>query len=167
MSGLKSVAGYRFIGTNLPYREQAAIRAHLLPISTSDGVHMAVTWQSWRARSGARPRVRPAIASPPLVQLVRLVVGAARARPRPLSALRWPSTGSSAPRSRNGRAVERRRVSLYSKHGLIGRTRRLTAEGHIWGLRRTWSGKPVGPEAGIGPARPRRSVASRIASPPS
>ena len=35
---LKSLAGYRFIVTNLPYREQAAILAHLLPIAARDGV---------------------------------------------------------------------------------------------------------------------------------
>ena len=34
---LKSLAGYRFIVTNLPYREQAAILAHLLPIAARDG----------------------------------------------------------------------------------------------------------------------------------
>ena len=42
----KSLAGYRFIVTNLPYREQAAILAHLLPIAARDGV----AWRSWRVR---------------------------------------------------------------------------------------------------------------------
>jgi hypothetical protein len=79
---LKSLAGYRFIVTNLPYREQAAILAHLLPIAARDGVRVAVLarseWSSAIARRALihqnarfagevpkRPdRVRPAIASP-------------------------------------------------------------------------------------------------------
>jgi hypothetical protein len=51
---LKSLAGYRFIVTNLPYREQAAILAHLLPIAARDGVSVAVLarseWSSAKAR---------------------------------------------------------------------------------------------------------------------
>ena len=81
---LKSLAGYRFIVTNLPYREQAAILAHLLPIAARDGVRVAVLarseWSSAAARRALihenaqfagevrltkRPEwVRPAIASP-------------------------------------------------------------------------------------------------------
>ena len=81
---LKSLAGYRFIVTNLPYREQAAILAHLLPIAAHDEVNVAVLARSeWNsaAAGGAlihknarfagevrltkRPEwVRPAIASP-------------------------------------------------------------------------------------------------------
>src|SRR5580698_7449810 len=81
---LKSLAGYRFIVTNLPYREQAAILAHLLPIAARDGVRVAVLarseWSSAAARRALvhenpwfagevrltkRPKwVRPAIASP-------------------------------------------------------------------------------------------------------
>src|ERR1700722_17460572 len=38
---LESLAGYRFIVTNLPYREQAPILAHLLPIAARDGVRVA------------------------------------------------------------------------------------------------------------------------------
>jgi hypothetical protein len=80
----KSLAGYRFIVTNLPYREQAAILAHLLPIAARDGVRVAVLarseWSSAAARRALihenaqfagevrltkRPEwVRPAIASP-------------------------------------------------------------------------------------------------------
>ena len=81
---LKSLAGYRFIVTNLPYREQAAILAHLLPIAACDEVNVAVLarseWSSAAARRALihenarfagevrltkRPQwVRPAIASP-------------------------------------------------------------------------------------------------------
>ena len=81
---LKSLAGYRFIATNLPYREQAAILAHLLPITARDEVNVAVLarseWSSAAARRALihqnvrfagevrltkRPEwVRPAIASP-------------------------------------------------------------------------------------------------------
>jgi hypothetical protein len=81
---LKSLAGYRFIVTNLPYREQAAILAHLLPIAARDEVNVAVLarseWSSAAARRvlihqnaqfagevrlTKRPEwVRPAIASP-------------------------------------------------------------------------------------------------------
>ena len=81
---LKSLAGYRFIVTNLPYREQAAILAHLLPIAARDGVRVAVLarseWSSAASRRALihenaqfagevrltkRPEwVRPAIASP-------------------------------------------------------------------------------------------------------
>jgi hypothetical protein len=43
---LKSLAGYRFIVTNLPYREQAAILAHLLPIAARDGARVAVLARS-------------------------------------------------------------------------------------------------------------------------
>jgi hypothetical protein len=81
---LKSLAGYRFIVTNLPHREQAAILSHLLPIAARDGVRVAVLarseWSSAKARRALvhenpwfagevrltkRPEwVRPAIASP-------------------------------------------------------------------------------------------------------
>jgi hypothetical protein len=50
---LKSLVGYRFIVTNLPYREQAAILAHLLPIAARDGVNVAVLARS----DGVRPRL--------------------------------------------------------------------------------------------------------------
>jgi hypothetical protein len=81
---LKSLAGYRFIVTNLPYREQAGILAHLLPIAARDEVNVAVLARSeWslaaarralihqnmrfagEVRLTKRPEwVRPAIASP-------------------------------------------------------------------------------------------------------
>ena len=81
---LKSLAGYRFVVTNLPYREQADILAHLLPIAARDGSCIAVLarseWSSAAARRTLihenarfagevrltkRPEwVRPAIASP-------------------------------------------------------------------------------------------------------
>jgi hypothetical protein len=79
-----SLAGYRFVVTNLPYREQDAILAHLLPIAARDNCHVAVLarseWSSAKTRSRLvhenerfagevrltkRPEwVRPAIASP-------------------------------------------------------------------------------------------------------
>jgi hypothetical protein len=81
---LKSLAGYRFVVTNLPYREQAAILAHLLPIAARNEVSVAVLarseWSSAASRRAIihenaqfagevrltkRPQwVRPAIASP-------------------------------------------------------------------------------------------------------
>ena len=81
---LRSLADYRFVVTNLPYREQAAILAHLLPIAARSGAHVAVLarseWSSAKARRALvhenpwfagevrltkRPEwVRPAIASP-------------------------------------------------------------------------------------------------------
>jgi hypothetical protein len=81
---IKSLAGYRFVVTNLPYHEQAAILAHLLPIAARDGCYVAVLarseWSSAMARRALvhenpqfagevrltkRPEwVRPAIASP-------------------------------------------------------------------------------------------------------
>jgi hypothetical protein len=81
---LQSLAGYHFVVTNLPYREQAAILAHLLPIAARDGAHVAVLarseWSSAKTRRALvhenarfagevrltkRPEwVRPAIASP-------------------------------------------------------------------------------------------------------
>jgi hypothetical protein len=79
---LKSLAGCRFIVTNLPYCEQAAILSHLLPIAARDGVRVALLarseWSSAVARralihqnarfAGEVPKrpewVRPAIASP-------------------------------------------------------------------------------------------------------
>jgi hypothetical protein len=81
---LTSLAGYRFVVTNLPYREQAAILAHLLPIAADSGAHVAILarseWSSAKARSTLvheNPRfagevrltkrpvwVRPPIASP-------------------------------------------------------------------------------------------------------
>jgi DNA polymerase-1 len=81
---LKSLAGYRFAITNLPYKEQDAILAHLLPIAARDGCAVAVLarseWSSAVARRALihgnphfagevrltkRPEwVRPAIASP-------------------------------------------------------------------------------------------------------
>jgi hypothetical protein len=82
--GLKSLARYRFIITNLPYHQQAAILTHLLPIAARDEVNVAVLarseWSSAKARRALvhenpwfagevrltkRPEwVRPAIASP-------------------------------------------------------------------------------------------------------
>jgi hypothetical protein len=81
---LKSLAGYRFVITNLPYREQAAILAHLLPIAARNGASVAILarseWSSAKARRalvhentrfGGEVRltkrpvwVRPPIASP-------------------------------------------------------------------------------------------------------
>jgi hypothetical protein len=48
---LKSLAGYRFVVSNLPYREQAAILAYL-----QSRPAMECAWRFWRAPSGARPR---------------------------------------------------------------------------------------------------------------
>jgi hypothetical protein len=81
---LRSLAAYRSVLTNLPYREQAAILAQLLPLAAHDGAHVAVLarseWSSAAARRALihenthfagevrltkRPEwVRPAIASP-------------------------------------------------------------------------------------------------------
>jgi hypothetical protein len=81
---LKSLAGYRFVVTNLPFFEQVAILAYLLPIAARDGCDVAVLarseWSSAKARRALvheNPRfagemrltkrpvwVRPAIASP-------------------------------------------------------------------------------------------------------
>jgi hypothetical protein len=81
---LKSLATYRSVVTNLPYREQAAILAHLLPIAGREGAHVAILARSeWSSAAGRgalihenlrfagevrltkRPEwVRPAIASP-------------------------------------------------------------------------------------------------------
>jgi hypothetical protein len=81
---LRSLVGYRFVVTNLPYREQAAILAHLLPIAARGGAHVAVlarsewssaqgrralvhenAWFAGEVRLTKRPEwVRPAIASP-------------------------------------------------------------------------------------------------------
>jgi hypothetical protein len=51
---LKSLAGYRFVVTNLPYRTQDAILAHLLRIAARDGCYVAVLarseWSSAKAR---------------------------------------------------------------------------------------------------------------------
>jgi hypothetical protein len=52
--GLKSLAGYRVIVTNLPYREQAAILAHLPPIAARDGVRVAVLARPERSSAAAR-----------------------------------------------------------------------------------------------------------------
>jgi hypothetical protein len=81
---LKSLDGYRFAVTNLPYRAQDDILAHLLPIASRDGCSVAVLarseWSSAKARCALvheNPRfagevrltkrpvwVRPTIASP-------------------------------------------------------------------------------------------------------
>jgi hypothetical protein len=51
---LTSLASYRFVVTNLPYREQTAILAYLLPTAARDGAHVAVLarseWSSAKAR---------------------------------------------------------------------------------------------------------------------
>jgi hypothetical protein len=47
---LKSLAGYAFLITNLPYYSQDAILAHLLPIAARDGCCVAVLARSeWRS----------------------------------------------------------------------------------------------------------------------
>jgi hypothetical protein len=81
---LKSLAGYRFVVTNLPYRAQDAILSHVLPIAARDGCYISVLarseWSSAKARRTLvhdNPRfagevvltkrpvwVRPPIASP-------------------------------------------------------------------------------------------------------
>jgi hypothetical protein len=81
---LKSLAAYRFVVTDLPYREQAAILAHPLPLAARDGIHVAVLARSeWSSAAARRALihentrfagevrltkgpewVRPAIASP-------------------------------------------------------------------------------------------------------
>lgn len=81
---LRGLAGFRFVVTNLPYQDQSAILAHLLPIAARDGASIAVLarseWSSAKARRALvhenprfagevrltkRPEwVRPAIASP-------------------------------------------------------------------------------------------------------
>jgi hypothetical protein len=55
---LKSLAGYRFVVTNLPYREQAAILTHLLPIAAHNGAHVAILARSeWISAKGRRALV--------------------------------------------------------------------------------------------------------------
>ena len=51
---LKSLVGFRFIVTNLPYREQAAILDHLLPIAARDEVNVAVLARSEWSSAAAR-----------------------------------------------------------------------------------------------------------------
>jgi hypothetical protein len=51
---LKSLADYRFVVTNLPYRQQAAILAHLLPIAARSGAHVAVLARSESSSAKAR-----------------------------------------------------------------------------------------------------------------
>ncbi|HEY4808726.1 MAG TPA: hypothetical protein VIH81_13435 [Roseiarcus sp.] len=47
---LRSLADYRFVITNLPYREQNAILAHILPIAARDGCSVAILARSeWRS----------------------------------------------------------------------------------------------------------------------
>jgi hypothetical protein len=80
----KSLAGYRYLVTNLPYQDQDEILAHVLPIAARDGCRVVVLarseWSSAKTRSRLvhgnpcfagevcltkRPEwVRPAIASP-------------------------------------------------------------------------------------------------------
>jgi hypothetical protein len=81
---LRSLSGFRFVITNLPYRAQDAILTHLLPIAARDGTYVACLarseWGSAAARRALmhenarfagevqltkRPVwVRPAVASP-------------------------------------------------------------------------------------------------------
>jgi hypothetical protein len=58
---LKSLAGYRFVVTNLPYREQAAILAHLLPIAARARATATPScgWSRWRRRGGVDSLRRP------------------------------------------------------------------------------------------------------------
>ena len=130
---LKSLAGYRFIVTNLPYREQAAILAHLLPIAARDEVNVAVLarseWSSAAARRALihenaqfagevrltkRPEwVRPAIASPRHWFSWFVWSSEPRASGQdPILRFAGHTTGSRAPYSRNGSAVERRRANV-------------------------------------------------------
>jgi hypothetical protein len=51
---LKSLAGYRFVVTNLPYREQDAILAYLIPIAARDRAHVAVLARSEWSSAAAR-----------------------------------------------------------------------------------------------------------------
>jgi hypothetical protein len=54
--GLKSLADYRFVVTNLPYRVQDTIFAHLLPIAARDGCYVAVLGRSEWGSAKARAR---------------------------------------------------------------------------------------------------------------
>ena len=130
---VKSLAGYRFIVTNLPYREQAAILAHLLPIAARDGVRVAVLarseWSSAKARRALvhenpwftgevrltkRPEwVRPAIASPRHWFSWFVWSSEPRASGQdPFLRFAGHTTGSRASYSRNGSAVEPRRANV-------------------------------------------------------
>jgi hypothetical protein len=121
---LKSLAGYRFIVTNLPYREQAAILAHLLPIAARDEVKVAVLarseWSSAKARRALmhenpwfagevrltkRPEwVHPAIASPRHWFSWFVWSSEPRASGQdPFLRFAGPAIGGRAPCSRNGR----------------------------------------------------------------
>jgi hypothetical protein len=47
---LDSLSGYRFVVTNLPYEDQVAILAHILPIAARDGCSVAALARSeWRS----------------------------------------------------------------------------------------------------------------------
>jgi hypothetical protein len=141
---LKSLADYRFIVTNLPYREQAAILADVLPIAARDGVRVAVL-----ARSGARPRLAARSFTRTRGSLVKsgsrsgLSGFAHRSRRRTTG-----SVGSSGRRSRAQLAKTPFCASLAMcpKDAEDGWDH--TSEVH-----RARSGKPRRPEAGIAPAR--------------
>lgn len=55
---LDLLSGYRFVVTNLPYEDQVAILAHILPIAARDGCSVAVLARSeWRSAQGRRALV--------------------------------------------------------------------------------------------------------------
>jgi len=55
---LDSLSGYRFVVTNLPYDDQVAILAHILPIAARDGCSVAVLARSeWRSAQDRRALV--------------------------------------------------------------------------------------------------------------
>jgi hypothetical protein len=113
---LKSLAGYRFIVTNLPYREQAAILAHLLPIAARDGVSVAVLARSeWSSAAARRALIHE---NAQFAGEVRLTKRPEWVRPAIASPRHWFSwfVWSSEPRAlrdpRNGSVVERRRANV-------------------------------------------------------
>ena len=143
---LKSLADYRFVVTNLPYREQAAILAHLLPIAARDGVNVAVLARSeWSSAKARRALVHE---NPRFAGEVRLTKRPEWVRPAIASPRHWFSwfVWSSEPRAPGQDPFLR----------FAGHVRK-DAEGDGWGhtseVRRARRGKPMGPEAGIAPAR--------------
>jgi hypothetical protein len=84
---LKSLAGYRFVVTNLPYREQAAILAHLLPIAAHNGARVAILARSeWSSAKARRALVHE---NPRFAGEVRLTKGPVWVRPPIASPRHW------------------------------------------------------------------------------
>jgi hypothetical protein len=141
---LKSLAGYRFIVTNLPYREQAAILAHLLPIAAREGVRVAVLARpKWELGRGAPARqftrMRSSLEKCRLTKLAEWVRPAIASSRHWFSWFVWSRAGSAKTPFRASLAMRRARVRPVPKwlrrgeatsiatfqNGLIGRIRRL------------------------------------------